>query len=89
MRNLDEDFDMYDISVDNMVPMSKEHECAPFTLLETSFFNQKGEDTNMPILSDSCEQQIFRMKDGKFILEIDNGDTVDYFYSENLNDLIL
>jgi hypothetical protein len=33
-------------------------------------------------------EQIFLMKDGKFILEVDNGETCEYFYSENLKDLI-
>ena len=45
------------------------------------------------MVSNDSNKQIFKMKDGKFILEVEgnmdeDGEIIEYFYSENIEDLI-
>ena len=92
MKRLD---DNYDICVDDMLPMLIEQEKGDFKIKNGEFYRTKDfEKVNMPILATgridcgALNKQIFSMKDGKFILEIEENYEVEYFYSENLDELI-
>lgn len=84
----------YDITVDNMIPMTKEQEIGNFKLHETEFGSQKKKGlVKMNVLTigqagcDGC-RQIFQMNDGKFILEVEDEGMVDYYYSKDITDLL-
>ena len=83
-KNLD---DNYDITVDNMLDMTEKQEVNGFTLVNSEFYNKKDKKVNKHILVRDNEQ-IFSMKDGIFILEVEDDGMVEYFYSKDINDLI-
>ena len=81
--------DNYDISVENMLDMTQE--IGGFKLSEEEFSNKKSKLVKKNILRNEEEnKQIFSMKDGLFILEVEdvNEGTVEYFFSKDINDLI-
>ncbi len=88
----------YDISVDYMTPIGPEHETETFKIKSAEFYPKKGKLVSMNILSNGIEagtsgsKQIFAMKDGTFVLEIedwtDEDNEVKYFYSDNIKDLL-
>lgn len=87
----------YEISVHDMLNMEKEHTTAYWKIRDAEFFSPTDFDlgriqirvlTNGVDIGTSGAKQIFRMNDGKFILEVEEGLNVDYFYSENLIDLL-
>jgi len=81
--------DDYEINVDQMLDI-KEHK-GDFKVIKASFYNLKGTKVNRNVLSNETEgecRQIFSMKDGTFILEIDDCINVEYFYSKDINDLL-
>ena len=91
MKELEDD---YDISVVNIVSMTKENEQECFKLETSSFFNinTDGIEERDILRSTNSNRQIFKMNDGKFVLEIEgnmdeDGEVIEYFYSENLEDL--
>ena len=81
MRELD---DNYEISVDDMVPMT--YGIGDWEVYEGEFMNRSGDMVDMKYLSNS-NKSIFFMKDGLFILEIEFGD-VEYFCSTEITDLL-
>lgn len=91
VRNLDDDFEMYDISVNRMVSFNSNFKIGDFK----AFISEFGNFNNMSraiILQNSSApgmgRQIFQMVDGKFILEIEDGDYCQYYYSEDLEELV-
>jgi len=92
-KKLDDD---YDISVDDILNMTKDQEIGGFELVESDFYGKKGREKRNNLARKN--EQIFSMKDGIFILEVEeDGDfcvckcplgMVEYFYSTNINDLI-
>lgn len=76
----------YDISVDKMLNMTKDQEIGGFELTESEFYGKKGKVKMNILVRDN--EQIFSMNDGIFILEVEDDDMVEYFYSTNINDLI-
>ena len=83
MKELDID---YDISVSNMNDITNDH--GDFLVTDTEFYDiNTSKLTNKKVLR-SGGKQIFSMKDGTFILEIEDCGEVEYFYSNNINDLI-
>jgi hypothetical protein len=80
------DFD-YDLTVDNMVPITTEYNGWENTEGEFYSINKSG-FVKMPLLSKDGKQ-IFQMKDGCYIIEIEDEEmNVDYFYSHDINDLL-
>lgn len=83
----------YDVIVENMIPFTEGLSQQGMNLSETTFFNKKGKEVTMTVLRNEEEpgsigcKQIFQMKDGKFILEIEDEEGVEYFYSEKIEDL--
>lgn len=83
MKELDID---YDISVGKMNDIT--NDCGDFLVTDAEFYDMTSMKlTNKKVLR-SGGKQIFSMKDGKFILEIEDCGEVEYFYSNNINDLI-
>lgn len=87
MLELDLDYDM---TVDNMVPLTGEYK--GWTNEEGEFYLLSDEKlVKMPYLL-NCNKQIFQMKDGRFVLEVENIESdefeVEYFYSYDINDLL-
>jgi hypothetical protein len=83
MKELDID---YDISVSNMYDITLDR--GNFLVTDTEFYDiNTSKLTNKKVLR-SGGKQIFSMKDGTFILEIEDCGEVEYFYSNNINDLI-
>jgi hypothetical protein len=83
--------DNYDISVDGMINVTVEQEKGGYKIFNSEFYSLLYEKVYMNILkyeNESACKQIFSMKDGKFILEIENELGISYFYSESLDDLI-
>ena len=84
--------DNYDISVDGMINVTVEQEKGGYKIFNSEFYSSLAyERVYMNILkyeNESACKQIFSMKDGKFILEIENELGISYFYSESLDDLI-
>ncbi len=83
----------YDVTVDNMLDMSNDQEVGPFKVTQGTFFNKSGKEVKKNILEfdddeNFVRRQIFSMKDGTFVLELEVDMEVTYFYSEDLNDLI-
>ena len=83
----------YNISANDMLDMKPEQEVNGFKIENSEFYPNGGSKaTTKNILvkenSEFVRFQIFSMKDGKFILEVDpDGENIGYFYSENLDDL--
>lgn len=79
----------YDMTVENMEPLTDKY---------NGWSNEEGEFyllsdaklVKMPyLLNDACDKQIFKMKDGRFVLEVENDEfEVEYFYSYDINDLL-
>ena len=69
----------YEVSVDDMID--------DFKVTTAEFYNKAGKIVNKNILSKDG-QQIFSMKDGKFVLEVEDDGFVEYFCSNDINDLI-
>jgi hypothetical protein len=82
----------YDITVDNMVSPSPSHAINGFKLDPREFYNSKMKLVKMTTLSrvnaDFSQDQILTMKDGLFILEIEQCGEVEYFSSNDINDLL-
>jgi hypothetical protein len=86
MIELDADYDM---TVDNMESLTDKY---------NGWSNKEGEFylisddkfIKMPcLLNDAGDKQIFKMKDGRFVLEVENDEfEVEYFYSYDINDLL-
>lgn len=78
----------YDISVNNMQNITESK--GNFKVVDSNFYDWSSEkEVKMKILSDDNGKQIFSMKDGKFVLEVeDENMEIDYFYSENIEDLL-
>jgi hypothetical protein len=83
----------YDIDAANWVPMKSEQAKNGFNLQPATFYNKKGKEAKVDVLVfEGNGKQIFQMPDGKFILEDCDrdyqGDNIEYFWSENLDDLM-
>lgn len=78
----------YDMTVDNMVPLTGEYK--GWTNEEGEFYSPEEDVIKMNyLLNDDCTRQIFQMKDGRFVLEVENDEfEVEYFYSYDINDLL-
>jgi len=86
MIELDSDYDM---TVDNMVPLTDKY--TGWSNKEGEFFSPSDDDfiKMSCLLNDTCDKQIFKMKDGRFVLEVENDELeVEYFYSYDINDLL-
>ena len=90
------DFD-YDIDVKNMIPFTEDQATNDWQLRNTTFFSLDGKKfKEIPMVNlgnginpgECGAKQIFQMKDGKFILEVEDEEGVEYFFSENLQDLL-
>jgi len=93
IRNLDDDFEMYDISVNKMVSFDSNFKIGNFVAFISEFGNLDGSGdiwatSRAIILQNGNKKQIFQMVDGKFILEIETGDYCEYYYSEDLQELV-
>jgi hypothetical protein len=87
----------YDIAVNNMLPFEGD---APkgWEVEKAEFISTKGKAVKMNVLRKEevgskdhltqSVQQIFQMKDGKFILEVDDFEEIEYFCSNDLADLL-
>ena len=84
----------YDINVVNMIPFTKSLPNSEMVLHEAEFYNLKGNAVKMMVLKNDIEfgsigcKQIFQMKDGKFILEVEDEEGVEYFFSNKIEDLL-
>ena len=88
----------YDISGNNMLDMKPEQEIGGYKLSEAEFgvpVGKKWKDIKKIVRhrggTKECGgkyNQIFSMNDGNFILEVCDGDDVQYFVSKDLKDLI-
>lgn len=81
----------YPIGVEDIVSINTP--IKPFIIHEAQFLNKQKqlETRNILITCDGISsKQIFLMKDGKYILEIDDteNDNCEYFYSNDILDLI-
>jgi hypothetical protein len=79
----------YEISVENMIPVEQEHQINGYYLTTGQFYKPNSNSTkpvDMFILEHENATQIFRMNDGKWILEITDIDTI-YLFSDNLEEL--
>jgi hypothetical protein len=88
MKHLEED---YKVIVDNMVPAQDLTNNREFIVDTTTFYSiSTGKPVSMTVLTNEDDKQIFAMQDGRFILEIENfdDDSVSYYYSEDINDLL-
>ena len=79
--------DDYDISGSNMLDI--ESDISYFKVKDSEFFIYPKGKVNKKILAFD-NKQIFKMNDGIFILEVEDvqDGTVEYFYSEDIYDLI-
>lgn len=75
----------YEVSVDDMIDAISD--VGDFKVTTAEFYNKAGKIVNKNILSKDG-QQIFSMKDGKFVLEVEDDGFVEYFCSNDINDLI-
>lgn len=85
----------YDIMADKMVSFTPEQLREGWVLYDAEFYSVKTRKVvKIQTLNNGIEvgecgaKQIFQMKDGKYILEVEDEDGVEYFYSENIEDLI-
>jgi hypothetical protein len=89
LKQLSED---YDVTVDNMVPITTLPENINFDLMNSQFYSfVKKTFVNMDILvNEEAGWQIFAMNDNTFVLEVEDFDmgTVDYFQADNLQDIL-
>ncbi len=76
----------YDIAVDKMVDATITQEKNGFKVKQGNFFNKSSVIVPRQILVKE-NKKIFFMKDGKFVLEVEQEEDVIYFYSDNLDDL--
>ena len=85
MIELDSDYDM---TVDNMVPLTGEYK--GWTNHEGEFYSPEEDVIKMNyLLNNDCNRHIFQMKDSRFVLEVENDEfEVEYFYSYDINDLL-
>lgn len=86
--------DDYEISVINMLDIEEGIEGfkvknAEFYVLKKPLEPKRNKKILFRDIENHCEQ-IFHMNDGIFILEVENyfEGTTEYYYSENINDLI-
>jgi hypothetical protein len=68
---------------------------AGWQLYDAEFYSVKTRKViNLKTLYNGTEigrigaKQIFQMKDGKYVLEVEDEEGVEYFYSENIQDLV-
>lgn len=86
LKNLSDD---YEVTVDNMIPLNSK--VSNFEVCNSQFFSfEKDKLVNMDILVNEEGWQIFAMKDGTFILEVEDFamGTVDYLQADNLQDIL-
>jgi len=83
MKELDLD---YDISVDNMNDIITDY--GNFVVEDAEFYDRKTTKLVTKKVLVNEGKQIFSMKDGIYILEIEDCGEVEYYYSKNLNDLV-
>ena len=77
----------YSVRVENMLPI-EEVENDEWTIEDGSFDANDGKTVIMQYLLND-NKQIFKMDDGRYVLEVENEDgTMDYFYSEDIKDLL-
>ena len=77
----------YSVRVENMIPI-EEVENDEWTIEDGSFAANDGKTVIMQYLLND-NKQIFKMDDGRYVLEVENEDgTMDYFYSEDIKDLL-
>jgi len=79
----------YDMSVENMLDISRT-DSGEFVITEGEFYSNDPK-IKKPIKKKilTCDnKQIFAMVDGKFILEIEDDGICEYFWSNNLHDLL-
>lgn len=79
----------YEINVENMIPVEQEHQINGYYLTTGQFYStnpKKTKPIEMFVLEHENTTQIFRMNDGKWILEITDIDVV-YLFSDNLEEL--
>ncbi len=70
-----------------MLPI-EEVENDEWTIEDGSFAANDGKTVIMQYLLND-NKQIFKMDDGRYVLEVENEDgTMDYFYSEDIKDLL-
>ena len=83
--------DNYDISVDNMLDISKDQEQNGFKIKAGVFYSPtvfKKHKRNILVKDvNGYKHQIMSMNDGRFILEISDNIDTKYFYSNILKDL--
>lgn len=83
--------DDYDISVDNILDISKDYEKDGFKIISAHFLKGRQVIEKLILLKEIniVSKQIFAMKDGRFVLEISDidEDSISYFYSYDINDL--
>lgn len=94
MKRLSDD---YEISVGEMIDITKDKETDKFKIDKSEFYLIKEKKfVHMNVLrydvSFSLAKQIFQMKDGNFILEVstfddEEGEIVEYYYSTDINEL--
>jgi len=86
MKELSND---YEVTVTNMVPLTKADEANGFKLSTSDFFNIEEDTMNCMDILQKDNLQIFKMKDGKFIIEIEDQENFEcsYFYSNSLTEL--
>ena len=79
----------YNVRVDNMVHIEGQYEKFGWIIEKGDFYSDEGKIVVMSyLLNKSKRQQIFKMDDGRFVLETENEDEVDYFYSYDIEDLL-
>ena len=77
----------YSVRVENMLPI-EEGEYDEWTIEDGSFDSNDGKTVIMQYLLND-NKQIFKMDDGRYVLEVENEDgTLDYYYSEDIDDLL-
>jgi hypothetical protein len=88
MRKLEED---YEVIVEKMNSFTEGEIHGSFIGEVGTFLDKFGNSKERVILSDEDGNQIFKMKDGNYILETEDYDdfTVSYFISSDLNELIM
>jgi hypothetical protein len=77
----------YSVRVENMLPI-EEGEYDEWTIEDGNFDSNDGKTVIMQYLLND-NKQIFKMDDGRYVLEVENEDgTMDYYYSEDIDDLL-
>ncbi len=77
----------YSVRVENMLPI-EEVENDEWAIEDGSFAANDGKTVIMQYLLND-NKQIFKMDDGRYVLEVENEDgNMDYFYSEDIKDLL-